>query len=139
MGQDNTNFKLNRTVAWASLLLGAVSGLVLGLWSFGGPVDVPTWLGDYGDISRRLARLSHISLFGLGILNLLVARELPHCALQEHAKTIGSISMNFGNVFLPSTLLAAAIYQPMKYGLGVSALSVALALSITAYGVGRSR
>lgn len=139
MDEDNSNYKLNRAVAWVSLVLGAASGLVLGLWSFGGPVEVPAWLGDYGDISRRLARLCHISFFGLGILNLLVARELPRCALREYGKQTASIAMNFGNAFLPLTLLAAAVYHPMKYAMGLPSLSVALALAITAYGVSRNQ
>lgn len=139
MDKANGDWKLNRTIGWVSLVLGAISGLVLGLWSFGGPVEVPAWLGDYSDVSRRLARLCHISLFGLGILNLLVARELPRCALRKQAKQSASIAMNFGNVFLPLTLFAAAVYHPMKYALGLPGLSVALALAITAYGVSRKQ
>lgn len=139
MDEDNSNYKLNRAVAWVSLVFGAISGLVFGLWSFGGPVEVPAWLDDYGDVSRRLARLGHISFFGLGILNLLLMRELPRCALREQVKRTALIAMNFGNVFLPLTLFAAAIYHPMKYALGLPGLSVALALAITAYGVSRKQ
>jgi hypothetical protein len=139
MAEENGDWKLNHAVGWVSLLLGAISGLVFGLWSFGGPVEVPAWLGDYGDVSRRLARLCHISFFGLGILNLLVARELPRCAVREQAKRTASIAMNFGNVFLPLTLLAAAVYHPMQYALGLPGLSVTLALAITAYGVSRKQ
>jgi hypothetical protein len=139
MDEDDSNYKLNRAVAWLSLVLGAVSGLLLGLWSFGGPVEVPTWLGEYGSVSRRLARLGHISCFGLGMLNLLVAWELPRCALRKCGKLTASMAMNFGNVFLPLTLLAAAVYHPMKYAMGLPGLSVALALAMTSYGVSRKR
>ena len=76
----------NRVVGWASLAVGAGTGLILGLWSFDGPFAVPAWLGAYGDVSRRLARLGHIAFFGLGILNLLLARELP--ALAEGEKCV---------------------------------------------------
>ena len=138
MDMNKNTYKLNRTVAWASLALGALSGLVLGTWSFDGPVEVPAWLGDYGDTSRRLARLAHISLFGLGILNLLVVRELPRCALRNREKLTASIAMNFGNMFLPLTLIAAAIYHPMQYAMSVPSLSVTLALVITTYGVCRN-
>ena len=137
--EDKRDWKLNRTVAWVSLVFGAISGLVFGLWSFGGPVEVPACLGDYGVVSRRLARLCHISFFGLGILNLLVARELPRCALREQVKEIASAAMNFGNVFLPLSLFAAAIYDPVKYVMALPGLSVALALAITAYGVSRKQ
>ena len=138
MDTEYNNYKLNRDVAWISLALGALSGLMLGLWSFDGPVEVPAWLGGYTGTSRRLARLAHISFFGLGILNLLVARELPRCALRERGRMVASIAMNFGNAFLPLTLLAAAVYQPIKYAMCFPSLAVTLALAITAYGVARS-
>lgn len=137
MINDDDNFRRNRTVAWLSLVLGVASGLLLGLWSFGGPVDVPVWLGDYDSVSRRLVRLCHISFFGLGVLNLLVAHELPRCSLQIEAKQTALIAMNVGNILLPLTLLGAAIYQPVKYAMGLPGLSVALALTITAWGVTR--
>jgi hypothetical protein len=43
--------------------------------------------------------------------------------------------MNFGNVFLPLTLFAAAAYRPFKYFMSAPALAVFLALALTAYGV----
>ena len=59
------------------MAVGIATGLVMGLWSFDGPVPVPAWLGEYGDTPRRLARLGHIAFLGLGILNLLLDHELP--------------------------------------------------------------
>ncbi len=124
----------NLVVGWASLAAGAISGLVLGLWSFDGPVDVPAWIGAYGDTPRRLIRLGHIAFFGLGILNILLARELPRLALGAEAMRAAFRCMNFGNVFLPVTLFVAAIYPPLKYVLPVPATSVSIALCLAAYG-----
>jgi hypothetical protein len=42
--------------------------------------------------------------------------------------------MNFGNVFLPLTLFAAATYPPLKYLLPLPALGVFLALVAAAFG-----
>ena len=123
----------NRVVGWASLAVGAGTGLILGLWSFDGPFAVPDWLGDYGDTSRRLARLGHIAFFGLGILNLLLARELP--GLKDGARRIAAHTMNFGNVFLPLTLFAAAAWHPLKYLMPLPASAVFVALAVTAMGV----
>ncbi len=125
----------NRIVGWGSLATGALTGLILGLWSFDGPMPTPGWLGAYGDTARRLARLGHIAFFGLGFINLLMARELPHVGLHERTKRMASAAMNFGNVFLPLTLFAAAAYQPLKYFMSVPATSVLLALVITFLGV----
>ncbi len=125
----------NRRVGWVSTCLGAASGLILGLWSFDGPFAVPQWLGAYDDTGRRLARLGHIAFFGLGILNLLLAAELRRHSLRSWVRRPASWTMNFGNVFLPLTLFAAAAYRPLKYTMSVPAVAVFLALLLTAYGV----
>ena len=135
--QETVVTNSNRFVGWLSLTVGAGTGLILGLWSFDGPLDVHAWIGEYGDTSRRLVRLGHIAFFGLGILNILLARELPRLA--DTARRIASPAMNFGNVVLPITLLAAVAYHPFKYFLPIPALSVFLALLAAAFGLRDSR
>src|SRR5690349_8618368 len=105
----------NRRVGWASACLGVATGMVMGLWSFDGPLPSPAWLGEYPDTARRLARLGHIAFFGLGILDLLLAYELRRSALGPRLRYVASRSMIFGNVFLPLTLFASAAYRPLKY------------------------
>jgi hypothetical protein len=119
------------------MAVGAGTGLVMGMWSFDGPAPVPAWLGDYADTSRRLARLGHIAFFGLGILNVLLAHELPRLQTSVRLKRIASSAMNFGNVFLPLTLFAASVYRPGKYLMSIPAVSVFIALVLVAYGIGR--
>src|SRR5262245_13480327 len=58
--------QLNLLVAWVWILLGFGSGLILGLG-----FHRADWLGGYASFRRRLYRLAHISLFGLGTINLL--------------------------------------------------------------------
>lgn len=57
---------VNLVMAWAWILGGFVSGMVLGLG-----FHRDGWLGGYGSFRRRLYRLGHISFFGLGTVNLL--------------------------------------------------------------------
>jgi hypothetical protein len=127
----------NRRVGWVSACLGIASGLILGLWSFDGPFPVPQWLGEYDQTSRRLARLGHIAFLGLALFNLLLAGTLDRLALGPRGRRLASWAMNFGNVFLPLTLFAAAAYRPFKFVMGVPALAVFLAFLLTAYGVCR--
>ena len=133
------DLRANRLVGWCSFVVGITVGLVMGLWSFNGPLPVPDFLGQYDDLSRRLARLGHIAFFGLGIVNLLLARELPRVGLQPAVRRLASTAMNFGNIFLPSTLLAAAAFHPIKYFLPVPATAVLVALVLVAWGVYTSR
>ena len=58
------------------MAIGALTGLILGLWSFGGPVPVPDLLGEYDALPRRLMRLGHIAFFGLGVLNILMTTRI---------------------------------------------------------------
>ena len=134
LGTSEAMGRSNRCVGWTSTVVGAATGLIMGLWSFDGPVSVPGWLGEYGDTSRRLARLGHIAWFGLGILNVLLARELPGLGLRRNAKRVASLAMNFGNVGLPLALFAAALYRPLKYLMPWPAISVLVALLVAAYG-----
>jgi len=110
------------------------TGLVMGLWSFDGPLSVPAWLGDYDDTSRRLARLGHIAFIGLGILNILLARELP-AVVPAARRRLASVAMNAGNVLMPITLFAAAAYRPAKYALAIPSLLVFVALTLVAWSV----
>lgn len=126
------NADANLALGWASLAAGALTGLVLGLWSFDGPVSVPAAIGEYGDLSRRLLRLGHIAFFGLGMLNIMLARHLAHAEMQRGRAVLALRSMNFGNLFLPLTLIVAAFVPVAKYLTCLPALAVTLALLIGA-------
>ncbi len=138
-GPDSRDGDRNRRVGWACAALGALTGLVMGLWSFDGPVPVPGWLGDYGSTARRLARLGHIAFFGIGILNLLLARELAVTALGRLGRRVASTAMNLGNVFLPLVIFGAAVFPPLKYLLPLPAGAVFLALVLAALGAAPTR
>jgi len=60
----NESVGVNLIAAWAGLLLGALSGLALGMG-----FHREDFLGGYASHCRRLYRLAHISFFGLGAIN----------------------------------------------------------------------
>jgi hypothetical protein len=78
--------------------------------------------------------LGHIAFFGLGILNLLLVQNLPTFSMGRRATRAVLGCMNFGNVFLPLTLIAAAAFHPLKYLMPFPALSVFVALCLAAGG-----
>lgn len=124
----------NRRVGWLCIAVGISSGLLMGLWSFDGPLTPPAFLGDYGTTARRLLRLGHIAWIGLGILNLLLARELPVSALSGRGKRAAAVLMNIGNVALPLTLFAASLWRPLKYAMAPAATCVFIAVVLVAVG-----
>lgn len=123
----------NRRIAWTVMSVGALTGLVMGLWSFDGPLAVPGWLGDYGSTARRLVRLGHIACFGIGILNLLFVTEAERRSSVTPVTQWASRCLNLGNVGLPFGLFAAAVAPPLKYALAVPATAVTVALLLVAW------
>ena len=124
----------NRRLGWASLVLGIATGLALGMWAFDGPLAVPHALGDYADTPRRLVRLGHIAFVGLGILDILLARELVESSLAPRARFVASRAMLLGNAFLPPCLIASAFAPALKYAMALPATSVFVAVCLAAWG-----
>lgn len=123
----------SRAIALIGMLLGALIGLAMGLWSFGGPLPEPDWIGGYSELPRRLLRLGHIALFALGMINLMLVRQLAGSALRERTARLAVVAMNTGNILMPA-LLFAAVFQPgIKYLLVLPALAVSLALGVAAF------
>ncbi len=129
---------LNVLVGWTSMALGAGTGLILGLWSFNGPLPVPEWIGDYADTSRRMIRLGHIAFFGLGYLNLLFAREAERQDAGDPLFRLASRCLVVGNALMPPLLFVSAWAHPFKYAVSIPAVSVLLGLVCTACGVWQS-
>lgn len=63
---------LNFYAAWIGILLGFVTGAILGLFFYN-----EDWMGGYSSWRRRMARLGHISFFGLAIINLIYSISGP--------------------------------------------------------------
>jgi hypothetical protein len=86
----------NLFLAWLWILLGFVTGMVLGLF-----FHREQWLGGYTSFKRRMYRLGHISFFGLGALNLLFWLTLQR--ISEPGLLAGTASWAFmvGAVTMP--------------------------------------
>jgi hypothetical protein len=124
----------NRAVGWATIAVGIACGLVMGLWSFDGPMPVPSWIGDYTDTSRRLIRLGHIAFIALGMIDILLADELRRTTLSAAGRTLASRLMIAGNIFLPVALIVAALWRPAKYVMPAPAMCVFAAMLLAAWG-----
>lgn len=124
-------------IAWSSIVLGAVTGLVLGLWSFGGPVPTPEWIGAYDALPRRFLRLAHIALFALGMLHLMAFRQISATPVSAGLDRMALQAMAFGNIAMPLTLVAAACWEPSKFLTPLPALALTFAFAVTAAGAVR--
>ena len=117
--------QLNLLLGWLWIVLGFVSGAIMGLW-----FHRENWLGGYGSWMRRLYRLAHISFFGLGLLNLmffLTFNALPLARVFPAA----SASFDVGAVSMPLCCVIAAHKPAWKSIFALPVLSLMTAAVLT--------
>ena len=120
----------NLVFAWGWILMGFLSGVVLGLF-----FHDDKWLGGYGSWKRRLFRLGHISFFGLGFANLVfwvTARLLP--AAPASLDT-ASVAFLIGGITMPLCCVLAAIFKPARHLFAIPVISLLVAGFITFRGI----
>ena len=110
---------LNLVAAWSGILLGFLTGMMLGMF-----FHREDWLGGYASFRRRMYRLGHISLFGLGAVNLLfylTAQTLP--ALSPVAQ-MASWTFLLGAVSMPLCCVVMAHFPKLHMLFAVPVLSL---------------
>ena len=99
----NSGAHINLVLGWLWILLGFLTGMVLGLF-----FHRENWMGGYTSLPRRMYRLGHISLSALGAVNLLfyfTAQVLPAGA---PLVAVGSWSFVAGAISMPLCCLVMA-------------------------------
>jgi len=92
---------LNLWAAWIGILLGMVSGALIGLF-----FHRADWLGGYDSWRRRLLRLGHISFFGIAFLNLAFANTLSLTGADT--PLLAAWSLVVGALLMPAVCFLAA-------------------------------
>ena len=110
---------LNIFVGWSGMLLGAISGAVLGLF-----FHRDTWAGGYGSFRRRMLRLGHISFFGIGFLNLLFGLTLTAVSLSPTYSRIASAGLIVAVVTMPACCFLSAWKKPLRHLFPIPVLAV---------------
>lgn len=82
--------------AWTGILLGFLAGAAIGLF-----FHKENWLGGYNSWSRRMARLGHISFFGIAFINL------------AYATSLSVFNFTVPGVYPSYLLIAGAITMPL--------------------------
>jgi len=105
-------------VAWSAMLLGVLSGAALGLF-----FHRDAWAGGYGSFRRRMLRLGHISLFGLGFMNLAFGLTWTAVALEQSLAEFSSLGFLLGVITMPLCCFLAAWKKPFRHAFPVPVLS----------------
>jgi len=112
------------------MLGGVVSGAALGLF-----FHKENWMGGYASFRRRLARLGHISFFGLGFLNLLLAFTNQIVGLPDRAASVAAGALILGAVAMPTCCFLAAWRPSFRHLFAVPVAGVFTGVVATLVGV----
>lgn len=97
-------------LVWIGMLLGVVSGAVIGLF-----FTREDWMGGYGSHRRRLARLGHISFFGLAFVNAIFAFTHHLTPLREPFATVAFWAFATGAATMPTVCFLCAWKKPWRH------------------------
>lgn len=114
---------LNLIGGWIGMLAGVVSGATLGLF-----FHREDWMGGYNSYRRRLARLGHISFFGLGFLNLLFAATLGQLSLGGSWPAVASWALITGAMTMPICCFLSAWRKPFRHLFPIPVVAVTTGL-----------
>jgi len=132
----NTNVaSLNLVGAWVGILLGFVSGALLGLG-----FRREEWLGGYSSFRRRLYRLGHISFFGLALLNLMFYFSVSALDLDGASAGVQWAARGFlvGAITMPCCCLWVAHVPRAHAAFAVPVVSLLTAGGLTLWQVARA-
>lgn len=101
---------LNLLAGWIGMLGGVLSGALIGLF-----FHREEWMGGYASFRRRMTRLGHISFFGLGFLNMMLALTLHTIPIPELAARVASLGLIAGAVTMPLCCFLAAWRKPFRH------------------------
>ena len=115
---------INIYAAWVGFLLGAVTGVVTGLFFHN-----EDWLGGYASWSRRLIRLGHVSFFGIGFLNLGFALTCRALALESGLAAPSSLLI-VGAITMPLVCYLSAWKKFFRHIFFIPVLSLIAAIAL---------
>ena len=119
-------FNPNLFLAWLWILLGFVTGMVLGLFFHG-----EHWLGGYASFQRRMYRLGHISFFGLGVVNLLFWLTAQNVSLTGPFAGVASWAFIVGAITMPVCCVVMAHFPKANLIFTVPVISLILGGALT--------
>ncbi len=126
--------QLNVLWGWIWMVLGIASGSILGMWAFAGPLPTPNGHSTYDELPRRLVRLAHIALFMLPLINIAYGQYIDQLPFTDQVKMIGSYGMIICMIGVPTLLIGASFYLPLKYLEVIPVSAGFVALAIMSYG-----
>ncbi len=99
---------VNLIAGWIAIFAGLLSGTILGIF-----FHRDNWLGGYNSWPRRMLRLGHISMVGLGLLN--IAFTLTVINLKLAPPRLAAILFIVGLISMPTVCAFSAFRPNMRH------------------------
>lgn len=122
---------LNWQAGWLLVLGAFATGTLMGLF-----FHREDFLGGYGSFRRRLARLGHIALAALGMMNVLFSLS-PWPSPESWSAGAASLAFVTGGVSMPAVCFLTAWREPFRHLFAVPVVALVLAVVFTLYGGAR--
>ena len=116
--------RLHLLVGWSSMVGGALSGAAIGLF-----FHLDAWMGGYGSFRRRMVRLGHIAMFGLGILNVLFALSLSARPISELYLPFASAGFWAGAIAMPACCFLTAWRSSFRHLFPIPVIALLIGLA----------
>jgi len=126
----------NAALGWTGALFGLLIALYMGCWPSTDPSILPP-ASNPTTPSPRLLRLGHIAAVAVGLINVLIGRELARVRLSAGWMKIASTSALLAWPGLALGCMAAAFVPALKYALPLGACALTTAVAIVAAGAWR--
>lgn len=110
---------LHVNAAWIGIFLGFIAGTAMGLFFHN-----DSWLGGYSSWSRRMARLGHISFFGIAFINL--AYALTFAVANSLASPYASTLLILGAITMPLVCFLSAYKKKFRHLFFIPILSLVI-------------
>ena len=114
--------------AWAWMLMGLLSGVVLGLG-----FHKAGFMGGYDGWRRRLARLGHIAFFGTGLLNLFAALTWRVFELDASRMAPAAWLLVSGAISMPTVCFLCAWRKPLRHLFPIPVLTLVGGVGLLLY------
>jgi hypothetical protein len=120
---------LNVFAGWIGIFLGVLAGSFLGLFYY-----KDDWAGGYSSFRRRMLRLGHIALFGLGIINVLYGLTVESTDLVVPFSVIASVLLVVGAAMMPTCCYLTAWRKPFRHLFPIPVVCVAVGVVLLLIG-----
>ena len=116
--------ELHLLIGWGAMAIGVIAGAVIGL-----RFHDDEWAGGYASWPRRMMRLGHISLFGIGFINLMFGLTLRAVTVSTTHTWIASLGFLIAMIAMPLCCFLSAWKKPFRNLFPIPVLGVLIGIT----------